>query len=243
MCCKISSFSLLNNIVEKYKFHRSVHLVEKMFHAFFRIKNDFMVKMSRQKQFRYKCLILSLIIFPPFCLHFLQPWQDPCEHSMCCRSPVLSRDVPNSMSLSLSFLSFWVWVWNLEFEFVEFEFEWSLAPFSRLEFEFECDFWVWVWVECGLFSSLEFEFEFECVFLSLSLSGVWPHFHVLSLSLSVCFWVWVWVECRGFEFEFECDFWVWVWVWTTLLPRRHMFPLTSHLPIQQTGANNVCFGR
>ena len=46
---KTSSFRSLNNLVEKYKVHRSIQLVEIGFAAFFRIKNNIILRKLRPK--------------------------------------------------------------------------------------------------------------------------------------------------------------------------------------------------
>ena len=46
---KTSSFRSLNNLVEKYKVHRSIQLVEMGFAPFFRIKNNIVLRKLRPK--------------------------------------------------------------------------------------------------------------------------------------------------------------------------------------------------
>ena len=46
---KTSSFRSLNNLVEKYKVHRSIQLFERIFLAFFRVNNGFILKMLRHQ--------------------------------------------------------------------------------------------------------------------------------------------------------------------------------------------------
>ena len=46
---KTSSFRSLNNLVEKYKVHRSIQLVEMGFAPFFRIKNNMILRKLRPK--------------------------------------------------------------------------------------------------------------------------------------------------------------------------------------------------
>lgn len=66
--CKIhrkpSSFSLLNYLFEKNIFHRSIQLLERVYQAFFPIKNCFIFEKCKDPhQFGYTIMISSLIVF------------------------------------------------------------------------------------------------------------------------------------------------------------------------------------
>ena len=57
---KTSSFRSLNNLVEKYKVHRSIQLFERIFLPFFRIKNNIVLRKLRPKTVCVKNNVCSL---------------------------------------------------------------------------------------------------------------------------------------------------------------------------------------
>ena len=58
--CEPSSFGSSNNLVEKYKVHRSIQLFERIFLPFFRIKNKIVLRNLRRKTVCVKNNVCSL---------------------------------------------------------------------------------------------------------------------------------------------------------------------------------------
>ena len=72
---KTSSFSSLNNPVEKYKVHRSIELFESIFLAFLRVKNGHNETVTTQNSLCTKIMFVPLIFFPPIFHRFFRPWK------------------------------------------------------------------------------------------------------------------------------------------------------------------------